>query len=823
MTRYLFFTLVLAVSASADLPATNHPTFNIPLMEDVVIDGKADDWADRGFQVNLLSPQSLSWLLPLGHNLPDTRDHEPRFRLGWNEEGLLVLITVRDNVSIEQEDIGMLWKYDGVELFLAARPGAKDFCQWAFSPGMAADHKELKWHFHENRKNEALKQKPATILAARQAAAGGHGYTLEAQLPWSALGIEPATGLVVGFQLKINESDDPAEPTRPVPWFPHPHTYADSSRMHKVRLALKPTPAQSLIAWLREHWSSQRRYIIVTAHDNMVGREATVERGGETVASGNFKRSKRGYARAHVEVNETPLAGPPQAYTVHVDGHASVTARLERSRDLSGWPDKPIPDPPEEKVPECFWNTGQNDPPREPQLVSSRGCNKATSGTGNKIITHQGKTHVAWLDSTEKGYFDRIRTLDHETGEWSPSYTLGTANGDHGRPAVTLDSKGYLHAVYGVHHNEIPYRRSLRPNDASEWTEEILFGKQLTYPTLVCGPDDTLYLTGRFGWDGVRMYTKAPSEDWEDRDLIMTGDEGRVNYAAFHSGLAWGPDHKVLHFSTSTYQTKDTDRWGMIQSANYMRSADFGKTWQKADGSPIQGTPTSETMDVLARDVSYSPTPGIMNIGAIVVDSRGKPFVLYNHYNMRPYGQVFLVTHDDQGKWQHLPLQSALETHAPGWVAIGFRGGLTITEDDVIHIALTIVPWDHPAALMEQARWRYPSMPGYSTNAVSARFGLKSAYQWLMENPKKSLIAWFESRDGGKTFTKRSVLNHNPYVIVQEPCFEIQTGFNHTPAGASPGILYFTGMSIGAPQDESVIDNDVYFIGSGQDTIRTVE
>ena len=27
-------------------------------------------------------------------------------------------------------------------------------------------------------------------------------------------------------------------------------------------------------------------------------------------------------------------------------------------------------------------------------LLSSRGCERATSGTGNKIITHQGKTHV---------------------------------------------------------------------------------------------------------------------------------------------------------------------------------------------------------------------------------------------------------------------------------------------------------------------------------------------------------------------------------------------------------------------------------------------
>ena len=138
-------------------------------------------------------------------------------------------------------------------------------------------------------------------------------------------------------------------------------------------------------------------------------------------------------------------------------------------------------------------------------LISSRGCESATAGTGNKIITYQGKTHVAWLDSNENGYFAVVRTLDRKTGTWSQTHTIGKSHDNHGRPAMTIDRQGYLHVVYGLHHNAIPYRRSLRPNDASAWTEPIVFGNKLSYPTLMCGADGALYLTGRYEWSGVRL------------------------------------------------------------------------------------------------------------------------------------------------------------------------------------------------------------------------------------------------------------------------------------------------------------------------------
>ena len=138
------------------------------------------------------------------------------------------------------------------------------------------------------------------------------------------------------------------------------------------------------------------------------------------------------------------------------------------------------------------------------EKISTIGSERATSGYGNKIVTAGGKTRIVWQDATKEGYFARVRSLDHETGNWSATYTLGEGRDNHSRPTIVVDSKGYLHVIIGGHHTGLQYRRSLRPSDTSEWTEIETFGKT-TYPVLICGPDDTLYLTGR---------TTRPGKAW---------------------------------------------------------------------------------------------------------------------------------------------------------------------------------------------------------------------------------------------------------------------------------------------------------------------
>ena len=130
--------------------------------------------------------------------------------------------------------------------------------------------------------------------------------------------------------------------------------------------------------------------------------------------------------------------------------------------------------------------------------LSRQGCGRASGyAEANKIVTAKNRTHVAWIDSAPEGFRVRVATLNRTTGKWSPTYTVGQAKDNHGGPALTIDSDGYLHNAYFPHHDPFRYRRSKRPHDASEWEEEIQFGERLTYPTMICGADTTLYFTAR--------------------------------------------------------------------------------------------------------------------------------------------------------------------------------------------------------------------------------------------------------------------------------------------------------------------------------------
>ena len=155
----------------------------------------------------------------------------------------------------------------------------------------------------------------------------------------------------------------------------------------------------------------------------------------------------------------------------------------------------------------------------------------------------------------------------------------------------------------------------------------------------------------------MRLYVKPPGTPWEDRGLIVKNNDDCFRYVAYHEGLAWGPNHKMLHLSCSFFlgKSKNPRDWGSIQSVNYMRSRDFGRSWECADGTLIDLPATAETMDVLLAGESINPKPGIRNTGAIVVDSNGNPFVLYYRNTPEKPGQGFLATADSAGNWRQLP------------------------------------------------------------------------------------------------------------------------------------------------------------------------
>ena len=180
---------VLVVALAACFQATAVagvlPVYDIPRIDNVVIDGNDADWGSRGgLRVDLLAA--------MDGDFKALDDHATRLRVAWDMNGLLLLVYVWDDVWVEHPEDRGIWIGDGVEVFLAPHRGARDRCQWLIAPGMTKLQPEPRWYHFERRQAAAVKNLPAELEVARTKTENGH--VLETRLPWSALAIRPASG-----------------------------------------------------------------------------------------------------------------------------------------------------------------------------------------------------------------------------------------------------------------------------------------------------------------------------------------------------------------------------------------------------------------------------------------------------------------------------------------------------------------------------------------------------------------------------------------------------------------------------------------------------
>ena len=400
-------------------------------------------------------------------------------------------------------------------------------------------------------------------------------------------------------------------------------------------------------------------------------------------------------------------------------------------------------------------------------LLSEHGCGRATAyADANKIITLQDKTHVAWLDSIAEGFRVRIRTLDRKTNQWSPTYTVGEAYDNHGGPALTVDSLGYLHIVYYPHHHPFRYRRSVRPNDASEWGDEVQFGERCTYPTMVCGSDDTLYLTGRENrgdqpWY-VNLYIKPPNAPWGEPIPLFQDDKG--GYVRFQQALLWGQDHRTLHLTLWIF---DENR---AYTVGYLRSPDSGRTWERADGTPVLLPATRETVtliDTKHRDLRF---------GSIAVDGESTPYVLYSTCpSFALPSQAWVVWLDGAGKWCRRSLTDELPKEWKGW-SLAMDGAIHIAPDGRIFIVLALMKPE----IVSEGNWGHKSaeIVGMQASDIRGKFSVE-----LLSNPDMTVPHWL-------------------------PNLERPTGHNRVDV---PGVMYTAGVT-GEGCDD-ILSNAVYWMG----------
>ena len=429
--------------------------------------------------------------------------------------------------------------------------------------------------------------------------------------------------------------------------------------------------------------------------------------------------------------------------------------------------------------------------------ISEYGSEAATNEAGSKIITVGEKTHVTWQDVVEAGYFNRVRTLDRNSGEWSETWTLDKAKDNHARGVITSDGDGFLHVILSGHNTPCNYRRSLRPNDASEWSDPVEVASG-TYPYFVCGPDDTLYLTLRNAdrWDGTDFYSREPDGEWRFRGKIVGHDHKYTGYAAFAGGYCFD-SAGVIHLVSDFYEGFGIyeDR-GVHQAVTYMQSGDGGSTWRTWKGDPVALPARPEGMDVIAQSTGLrhedKPPPMMVAQGNIAADSNGHPYILYLYHLNEP-GQLVLASPNDEGIWRQKTVD-ACEKAFPSHRPIACRGAFTIDPDGAMRALVSLARRDDP-------RWR-DGLPVRNT-------------PWFSRDDTSPLI-WLVSHDLGETFEVEPVVAPDDGIIVRSPKFELPVGAGTPPSG-TPDIVCFDGKGHQLPgfrENQGVQNNVLWFSGS---------
>jgi CubicO group peptidase (beta-lactamase class C family) len=185
--------LLSALSVAAADPAG---VIDVPRVTGIVIDGAAGDWGDRGFQVNSPRPlQGRSHLEP---------GYWPRYRVGWDDRGLLLCFQVEDRNLQEPASQAELETRDNIWLDGGIAHDHDSYFRIHLTPGLSPQgaHPVI---YPDNPAKERDKEAVKAVQAASRRIEGG--YELEALLPWSLLGVDPARGGRAALRIYVGNHD----------------------------------------------------------------------------------------------------------------------------------------------------------------------------------------------------------------------------------------------------------------------------------------------------------------------------------------------------------------------------------------------------------------------------------------------------------------------------------------------------------------------------------------------------------------------------------------------------------------------------------------
>ena len=385
------------------------------------------------------------------------------------------------------------------------------------------------------------------------------------------------------------------------------------------------------------------------------------------------------------------------------------------------------------------------------KVISDNASNRASSyELANKIITTRDKIFVAWLDGDQHV---RVDTCETASGAWIGSADLGPADDNHGGPALTMDSRGHLYAVFGPHaQNPLRFRRSRKPHDAGTWEEvETIPSGLATYPCAVFDDLDTMHVVyrGHVTAEGpivLRYIQRRRDGTWSrPLDLADAAPGAGKHYRSYYASLALARDG-TIHLATHLFKENAYAHFA------YLCSRDRGGTWENAKGEKLKLPVTPESPCLIRSEPSPDEMPGWRNgstrIGNIALDDTGRPWIVYGRF----------LWHREGGAIETIDLADQVEAALPGR-ELTIVGSLTFDKDGVLYMVSHV----RPRGLLGRA-------------------------------PNPSEIVLITSLDHGRSFRISLVGHENP----KDPgipnwCPNLERPYNANPLDHAPSFVYQAG------------------------------
>lgn len=288
----LLMLMALLMMIFVTVHAAESTVFQVPRMDGIIVDGCGDDWAEQGFRVEFLADQN-------GRVIPPD-DFDVKFRLGWNQQGLLVLAAVRDNVPVERENISRLWQTDCVEIMISESVGSTNRYQLVIASGADPKYKTVRqkiydWRHPRYKKVELTAQSGSRVFEG--------GYVIEALLPWANLGVEPSPGMELAFQFVANDDDGDAKDSNGslrVAWF---SGINPSSRFNMYRVRLSDKPSEAVLFRVDLEISLGRYEVSVRGSSELIGKPVALRSADKDIAKGKLELRD---GRASIQFNLDP-------------------------------------------------------------------------------------------------------------------------------------------------------------------------------------------------------------------------------------------------------------------------------------------------------------------------------------------------------------------------------------------------------------------------------------------------------------------------------------------------------------------------------------